>query len=66
LIRIVGDKFPGSVKKAIVEALLSLLVRGGGWVPWDPMGFDQVSSLKRNSPDMPHVLTLLYFYYIGR
>ena len=29
LIRIVGDKFPGSVKKAIVEALRSLLVRGG-------------------------------------
>ncbi|CAK9018847.1 unnamed protein product, partial [Durusdinium trenchii] len=29
LIRIVGDKFPGSVKKAIVEALRSLLARGG-------------------------------------
>ena len=29
LIRIVGDKFPGSVKKAIVEALRCLLVRGG-------------------------------------
>lgn len=32
LIRIVGDKFPGSVKKAIVEALRSLLVRGGTWM----------------------------------
>eukprot|EP00930_Biecheleria_cincta_P034269 TRINITY_DN23698_c0_g1_i1.p1 TRINITY_DN23698_c0_g1~~TRINITY_DN23698_c0_g1_i1.p1 ORF type:complete len:2738 (+),score=614.06 TRINITY_DN23698_c0_g1_i1:451-8214(+) len=29
LIRIVGDKFPGSVKKAIVDTLKSLLVRGG-------------------------------------
>eukprot|EP00438_Fugacium_kawagutii_P018064 Skav221809 [mRNA] locus=scaffold2435:144245:147888:- [translate_table: standard] len=29
LIRIVGDKFPGSVKKAIIQALHSLLMRGG-------------------------------------
>jgi len=29
LIRIVGDRFPGTVKKAIVDTLKSLLVRGG-------------------------------------
>lgn len=29
LIRIVGDRFPGTVKKAIVDTLKSLLIRGG-------------------------------------
>ena len=29
LIRIVGDKFPGNVKKAIVDTLQALLIRGG-------------------------------------
>merc|ERR1719335_1554883 len=29
LIRIVGDRFPGTVKKAIVDTLESLLIRGG-------------------------------------
>ena len=29
LIRIVGDRFPGTVKKAIVDTLKSLLLRGG-------------------------------------
>lgn len=29
LIRIVGDKFPGAVKKAILDTLMSLLVKGG-------------------------------------
>merc|ERR1719215_197235 len=29
LIRIVGDKFPGTVKEAIVDTLKSLLIRGG-------------------------------------
>jgi len=29
LLRIVGDRFPGTVKKAIVETLRSLLIRGG-------------------------------------
>lgn len=29
LIRIVGDRFPGSVKKAIVDTLKSLLIKGG-------------------------------------
>ena len=32
LIRIVGDKFPGNVKKAIVDTLQALLIRGGGIV----------------------------------
>lgn len=29
LLRIVGDRFPGTVKRAIVDALRSLLLRGG-------------------------------------
>ncbi|CAK9099082.1 Protein ILITYHIA [Durusdinium trenchii] len=59
LIRIVGDKFPGSVKKAIVEALRSLLARGGDtlkpFLPQLQTTYVKCLSDPPNSEDRPEV-----------